>query len=50
MARRVWLIYKRAIMIEKNNNKMIQKITNLVEEVKSNLLFSFNKNWNVVNM
>ena len=39
-------------MLEKNSNKMIQEITNLVEEVKSNLANEINKSiiyvyWNI---
>ena len=39
-------------MLEKSNNKMIQEITNLVEEVKSNLANEINKSiiyvyWNI---
>ncbi len=39
-------------MLEKSNNKMIQRITNLVEEVKSNLANEINKSiiyvyWNI---
>ncbi len=39
-------------MLEKYNNKMIQEITNLVEEVKSNLANEINKSiiyvyWNI---
>ncbi len=39
-------------MLEERNNKMIQEITNLVEEVKSNLANEINKSiiyvyWNI---
>ena len=39
-------------MLEKNNSKMIQEITNLVNEVKSNLSSEINKSiiyvyWNI---
>lgn len=39
-------------MLEKSNNKMIQEITNLVKEVKSNLANEINKSiiyvyWNI---
>lgn len=39
-------------MLEKNNSKMIQEITNLVNEVKSNLFSEINKSiiyvyWNI---
>ncbi len=39
-------------MLEKNNSKMIREITNLVNEVKSNLFSEINKSilylyWNI---
>ena len=34
LVKHVWLIYREAIMLEKINEKMIQKYTNLLSEVK----------------
>ena len=52
LVRRVWLIKRGEIMLEKNNEKMITEITNLVNEVKSNLTNEINKSivyvyWNI---
>ena len=52
MVRRVWLITKGEIMLEKNNAKMIAEITNLVNEVKAKLANEINKSivyvyWNI---